>query len=139
MFQICYLLIAEYSGKVASPICDIFEVMIKSPRQSPIDLQKEDFLILSLLSYTKEGQFFHAGIFNGSRKIFWLIITALPHYLSRLQSKTNLEKIYTLTEGCWSLHQLQNLHDKCISNLPENESKIINFILFRKLRLSRPR
>ena len=119
-FAICYCGIFRKSG-----MSDMwyFRSDDKVPRQSPIDLQKQNFRIFFPLNFTKEGRFFHVGIFNGLRKFFWLIITPLPHCVSRLQSKTNLEKIYTYC--CWSLHQLQKLRDKCISNLPEKESKII--------------
>ena len=111
----------------------------KVPRQSPIDLQRQNFRTFFPLNFTKENRFFHVGIFNGLRKKFWLIVAPLPQCVRRLQNKTNLENIYTITDCCWSLHQLQKLRDKYISNLNEKESKIINFILFKKLRLFRPK
>ena len=135
-FAICYCGLFRKSGRSDTWY---FRSDDKLSRQQPIDLQKQNFRSFFTLNFTKEDRFFHIGIFNGLRKFFLLIITPLPHCVSRLQNKTNLEKIYTLTDCCWSLHQLQKLHDKCISNLLEKESKIVNFILFRKLRLFRPR
>ena len=72
----------------------------KVPRQSPIDLQRQNFRTFFPLNFTKENRFFHVGIFNGLRKKFWLIVAPLPQCVRRLQNKTNLENMYTITDCC---------------------------------------
>ena len=66
-FAICYCGIFRKSG-----MSDMwyFRSDDKVPRQSPIDLQKQNFRIFFPLNFTKEGRFFHVGIFNGLRKFF---------------------------------------------------------------------
>ena len=66
-FAICYCGIFRKSG-----MSDMwyFRSDDKVPRQSPIDLQKQNFRIFFPLNFTKEGRFFHVGIFNGLRTFF---------------------------------------------------------------------
>ena len=101
-FAICYCGIFRKSG-----MSDMwyFRSDDKVPRQSPIGLQKQNFRIFFLLNFTKEGRFFHVGIFNGLPKFFWQIIALLPHCVRDFKAKQIWKKythLLTVVDHCTS-------------------------------------
>ena len=102
----CFRLATCYCGIFGkSGLSDIwyFRSDDRFPRELLIDLERLNFRTIFSLNYSKGKQFFHVGIFNGLRKIFWLIATPLSHCVSRFQKVfKKYTHLLTLVDNCTS-------------------------------------